>query len=92
MYVCTIKRFAMEEQIILKVLREQQLEVAKYQPTKWCHRYEESQFLFDSNLAQVVTGVRRSGKSTLCHKVLLQNEIVYGYANMDDDRLVGIQT
>ena len=33
-------------------------------------RKEESLFEFDSSLAQVVIGVRRSGKSTICHKVL----------------------
>ncbi len=82
----------MEEQTILKVLREQQLEVEQYRSEAWCSRREESLFLLDSNLAQVVTGVRRSGKSTLCHKVLLQNHIVYAYANMDDDRLYGFRT
>lgn len=82
----------MDEQAILKVLREQQLEVSQYQYSNWCSRCEEPLFLFDSNLAQVVTGVRRSGKSTLCHKVLLQNNIHYGYVNMDDDRLCGLQT
>lgn len=82
----------MDEQVILKVLREQQLEVSRYEYSNWCTRFEESLILLDSNLAQVVTGVRRSGKSTLCHKVLLQNNILYGYANMDDDRLCGLQT
>lgn len=33
----------------------------------------------------------RSGKSTLCHKVLLEHGIRYGYVNLDDDRLLGIK-
>lgn len=35
----------------------------------------------------MVIGVRRSGKSTICHKVLLERGIRYGYVNLDDDRL-----
>jgi len=38
-------------------------------------------------LAQIAIGVRRSGKSTLCHKVLKQNNINYAYINFDDERL-----
>lgn len=49
-------------------------------------------FEFDSPLAQVVIGVRRSGKSTLCHKVLLEHGVNYGYANFDDDRFAKLQT
>lgn len=54
-------------------------------------RREESLFEFESSMAQVVIGVRRSGKSTLCHKVLLEHGIRYGYVNLDDDRLLGIK-
>lgn len=45
----------------------------------------------DSTLAQVIIGVRRSGKSTLCHKVLLEHQVKYGYANFDDDRLAKLR-
>jgi hypothetical protein len=54
-------------------------------------RKEESLFEFDSSLAQIVIGVRRSGKSTLCHKVLLEHGITYGYVNLDDDRLAQLR-
>ena len=60
-----------EERIILQVLAEQRDEINGYNPSKWVSRKEESLFEFDSTMAQVVIGVRRSGKSTLCHKVLL---------------------
>ena len=82
----------MNERILLEVLREQQLEVQAMTPHGWCTRQEEQFFEWDSNLAQVVTGVRRSGKSTMCHKVLLEKGVTYGYANLDDDRLVNMRT
>ena len=80
-----------EEKIILQVLAEQKEYVESYQPKNWVDRKEERLFEFDSPLAQVVIGVRRSGKSTLCHKVLLEHQVKYGYANFDDDRLANIQ-
>lgn len=81
-----------EEKVILQVLAEQQEYVQSYEPQKWVGRYEETLFELDSPLAQVVIGVRRSGKSTLCHKVLLEHHVKYGYANFDDDRLAKLET
>ncbi len=81
-----------DEKIILQVLSEQKEYVQNYDPQKWVNRREEALFEFDSTLAQVIIGVRRSGKSTLCHKVLLQHGVKYGYANFDDDRLASIRT
>lgn len=81
-----------EEKVILQVLAEQKEYVEGYEPRKWVSRREEELFEFDSPLAQVVIGVRRSGKSTLCHKVLLEQGVKYGYANFDDDRLIRLQT
>jgi hypothetical protein len=80
-----------DEKIILQVLQEQKEEKMSYSPSKWVTRREESLFEFDSTLAQIVIGVRRSGKSTLCHKVLLEHNISYGYVNLDDDRLAKLQ-
>lgn len=81
-----------DEKVILQVLTEQKEYVQDYKPQQWVNRYEERLFEFDSTLAQVVIGVRRSGKSTLCHKVLLEHGLKYGYANFDDDRLAKLQT
>ena len=81
-----------DEKIILQVLAEQQEEVRGYKPQKWVSRKEESLFEFDTKMAQVVIGVRRSGKSTICHKVLLERGIHYGYVNLDDDRLAKMTT
>lgn len=81
-----------DEKVILQVLSEQKEYVQNYAPQKWVDRYEETLFEFDSTLAQVIIGVRRSGKSTLGHKVLLQHGVRYGYANFDDDRLANLRT
>lgn len=81
-----------DEKTILQVLAEQQEEIKSYKPQKWVNRKEESLFEFDTTMAQVVIGVRRSGKSTLCHKVLLERGVRYGYVNFDDDRLADMKT
>lgn len=81
-----------DEKTILQVLAEQQEEIRSYKPQKWVTRKEESLFEFDTTMAQVVIGVRRSGKSTLCHKVLLERGVRYGYVNFDDDRLADLKT
>lgn len=80
-----------DESRILQVLAEQKEENALLKPRHWVKRMEESLFEFDSPLAQVVVGVRRSGKSTLCHKVLKERSVRYGYANLDDDRLADMR-
>lgn len=80
------------EQKILQVLAEQKNEIQGYEPQNWVTRKEESLFEFDSTLAQVVIGVRRSGKSTVCHKVLQEHGVRYAYVNLDDDRLANVQT
>lgn len=79
------------EKTIIQVLAEQKEYMDGYQPDGWVTRREEQLFELDSTLAQVVIGVRRSGKSTLCHKVLLEHNVKYGYANFDDDRLANLQ-
>ncbi len=81
-----------DEKIILQVLAEQQEEIKGYKPQKWVARKEEALFEFETKMAQVVIGVRRSGKSTLCHKVLMERGIRYGYVNLDDDRLADMKT
>ena len=78
------------EKIVLQVLSEQYEEIQNYNVSAWVTRSEEELFEFDSTLAQVVIGVRRSGKSTICHKVLQEHKIKYAYANLDDDRLANM--
>jgi predicted AAA+ superfamily ATPase len=76
-----------EKETIKQVLLDQQKEINEKDAAKWVSRREERLFEFDSDLAQIAIGVRRSGKSTLCHKVLKQNNINYAYINFDDERL-----
>ena len=72
------------------ILREQKQDLEIKAKSKICDRAEESQVDLDSNLAQVIIGVRRSGKSTLCLNVLRKAGAVFGYANFDDERLNGL--
>lgn len=81
-----------EEKIILQVLSEQREERDSFDAASWVARREESLLELESPLAQIVIGVRRSGKSTLCHKVLIEHNINYAYANLDDDRLASMKT
>lgn len=81
----------MDERIILQALADQREEINLQQKKVLCSRKEETLFEWNSNLAQVVIGVRRSGKSTLCHKVFRDKGVRYGYVDFDDDRLAGLQ-
>ena len=71
----------------IEALQQQKNEVASMNLQKWCSRKEECMLQLESPLAQIVIGVRRSGKSTLCHKFLKQNGVNYAYINFDDERL-----
>ena len=46
----------------------------------------------NSPQAQVVIGVRRSGKSTLCLRTLVGAGVKFAYVDFDDERLAGINT
>ena len=74
-----------------KILFNQRAEIEALNISKLCTRVEEQQIDLDSKLAQIVIGVRRSGKSTLCQKVLLQSKVQYAYVNFDDENLVDIK-
>ena len=58
-----------DKRIIEQVVNEQFEELETLQDIQLCSRKEESQVDLESNLAQVVIGVRRSGKSILCYNV-----------------------
>ena len=75
-----------------QVLLDQQKEKNEISLENLTSRREEVYFDLSSRLAQIVIGVRRSGKSTLCHKVLKQNDINYAYINFDDERLYDLKT
>lgn len=58
----------------------------------YCNRLEASQLSYVSSLAQVVIGVRRSGKSTLCTKFLIDSSVNCAFVNFDDERLAAMQS
>lgn len=73
------------------VLSEQKEELARLNRKKFVARKEESLVDLDSELAQVVIGVRRSGKSTLCYNMLRKSKKNFAYVNFDDERLSDIK-
>lgn len=70
-----------------RVLLDQKEELEVFRNKSFCNRAEEDLIDLDSNLAQVVIGVRRSGKSTLCFNALEKSKISYAYVNFDDENL-----
>ncbi len=77
---------------IEKVLLEQQDELEALEGEVLIHRPEEDLINLNSKLAQVVIGVRRSGKSTLCFNALKKAGVHYAYVNFDDERLEELET
>jgi len=75
-----------------QIIAEQREERNSLPVADWCNRTDESKIDLNSPLAQIVIGVRRSGKSTLCHKVLKDNSLDYAYANFDDERLFDLKS
>lgn len=80
----------MDTRELERVLLDQKEELEALRNKSSCHRLEESQIDLNSNLAQVVIGVRRSGKSTLCFNALEKSKVRYAYVNLDDENLYGL--
>ncbi|MBQ0116007.1 MAG: ATP-binding protein [Bacteroidales bacterium] len=66
-------------------LRDQKDELQSTDFSNFVTRNEEQLIDLDSPLAQIVIGVRRSGKSTLCQKVLMNSGVRFAYLNCDDE-------
>ncbi len=73
------------------ILSDQIEELEGNRSQKYCFRKEEELIDLDSPQAQVVIGVRRSGKSTLCFNALERAGVKYAYVNFDDERLAKLQ-
>ena len=80
----------LDKRKIEKALVSQQEELEALKKSGLCPRDEESQVDLNSGLAQVVIGVRRSGKSILCQNVLRNSGEKFAYVNFDDERFDGI--
>lgn len=72
------------------ILTDQQEELDGRATEVLCHRAEEKAVDINSTQAQVIIGVRRSGKSTLCYQALRANGVKYAYADFDDERLAAL--
>ena len=81
-----------DKRLIEQVLTEQRQELQALQDVDFCSRREEDEIDLDSRLAQVVIGVRRSGKSTLCYNALKSRNVNFAYVNFDDERFEDMQT
>lgn len=74
-----------------RILRNQMAELSDVDYTQFIERPEEHSLDLNSRLAQVVVGVRRCGKSTLCQKVLMQAGVRFAYINFDDETLANLK-
>ena len=73
------------------ILTDQQEEMQERAEEVLCHRKETVLVDLKSTQAQVVIGVRRSGKSTLCYQALQSADVKYAYADFDDERMADIE-
>lgn len=76
---------------LLRILADQKAEIERLDIKKLVARKEEKAVDINSKFAQVVIGVRRCGKSTLCQKVLIESKVKFGYINFDDDRFAKLR-
>ncbi len=74
------------------ILSDQKAEIESRRSERLCTRQEEQLVDLNSPQAQVVIGVRRCGKSTLCCQVLQHTEEKFAYVDFDDERLTGLRT
>ncbi|MCF0220624.1 MAG: ATP-binding protein [Muribaculaceae bacterium] len=74
------------------ILRDQKAELDLLRQDALISRPEEDLIDLRSRQAQVVIGVRRSGKSTLCFNALEKAGVNYAYVNFDDERLAKCRT
>lgn len=81
----------MDSGAIYKVIIDQREELLSYASDGFVYRKEVERISLTDNLAQVVIGVRRSGKSTLCRMALDRARVKYGYVNFDDDRFANLE-
>ena len=74
------------------ILTDQRDEIESRADEELCSRREEALVDLMSTQAQVVIGLRRCGKSTLCYQALHNKGLKFAYADFDDERLVKLQS
>ena len=80
----------MDKRTLEAVVLDQKQEIERLMQKDFVSRKQESLVDLNSNLAQVVIGVRRSGKSVLCRNVLKKSGVHFAYVNFDDERLFSL--
>lgn len=73
-----------------KAIQEQKLELERLQAEKMLERAPMGKVEVNSPLAQAVIGMRRSGKSVVCRKAMMDSSVAYGYVDFDDEVLAKI--
>jgi len=79
----------MERNNFRQILLEQQAELSLANEETWIYREKENEIDTNSKLAQIVTGIRRCGKSTLAQMAF--RKLKYAFVNFDDERLYELQ-
>ena len=86
------KEKVLDKRVLEVILTDQREELDAKRNEIYCRRPEQDLIDLKSPQAQVVIGVRRCGKSTLCFQALEAAGVNYGYVDFDDERLDGIQS
>lgn len=87
-----MKQNIIDKRTLEVVFVDQKAEIENLPKELLCSRKEACLVDLDSPQVQVVIGVRRSGKSTLCVQALADSDVKFAYADFDDERLVGLGT
>lgn len=91
-YNMALKKANIDKRILETILNDQKKEIEDWTSDSLCSRNEECLVDLNSPQAQVVIGVRRSGKSTLCLQTLAGANVKFAYTDFDDERLEGLGT
>lgn len=81
-----------DKRILENILSDQKEDLDVLESEKLCYRKEKELIDLDSTQAQVVIGVRRSGKSTLCYQALTAAQKDFAYVDFDDERLKDVSS
>lgn len=76
----------------VRILSDQKEDLENLPFDAYVRRERQSLLHLDSPLAQVVIGVRRCGKTTLCHQALRAAGVRYAYVNFDDELLARVRS
>ena len=79
-----MKESLIDKRTLEVILNDQKEELEGWSENQLCSRTEAELVDLDSPQAQVVIGVRRSGKSTLCLQSLTSAKVKFAYADFDD--------